>query len=63
MTAAQPKSKAWRDRAEEYRAYAAESKSAEARQTYLEVAANCDLIASRLERLDRSEAGHRETGS
>ncbi|HUA55143.1 MAG TPA: hypothetical protein VMB81_23375 [Candidatus Sulfotelmatobacter sp.] len=52
MTAGPIKSKAWRDRAEEYRVFAAEAQSPDARRAYLEVAQSCDRIAVRLERLE-----------
>jgi len=49
-----PKSKEWRDRAEEYRAYAGEAKTAQGRASYLAVADSCDQIADRLERLEKT---------
>jgi hypothetical protein len=54
-TAAIPrKSKEWRDRAEEYRAYAEEARTPEGQSSYLAVAASCDQIADRLERLENT---------
>jgi hypothetical protein len=49
-----PKSKEWRDRAKQYRRYADEAQTPEGRKSYLEVAASCDEIADRVEKLERS---------
>ncbi|MBV8165224.1 MAG: hypothetical protein JO021_00435 [Alphaproteobacteria bacterium] len=46
------KSKVWRDRSEEYRAFAEEAQSPEARRAYAEVSRSCATIAERLERFE-----------
>jgi hypothetical protein len=46
-------SKEWRDRAEEYRAWAATAPTATGRQAYLDLAKNCEIVAERIERRGR----------
>jgi len=50
-----PRSKEWRDRADEYRAYAVAAQSPEGRASYLEIVAGCDEIAERLEKHEGAE--------
>ncbi len=59
MTTGPIKSAAWRNRAEEYRQFADEAQSDDARRAYREVARNCEEIARRLEKLEVAEAARR----
>jgi hypothetical protein len=57
MDALPPKSKEWRDRAEEYRTFAGTATTPAGRRSYLEVAENCDRIAERWESKERGPGG------
>ena len=50
------KSRAWRDRAEEYRTFYEGAWSSAARRTYREIAEDCDQVAKRLEKMEATEA-------
>jgi hypothetical protein len=49
-------SEVWRERAEEYRQFADDAQTDHGRAGYLAVAANCDMMAARLEKSEDSDA-------